>query len=79
LKPPARLANPWQDYLAYLWDSHALVEKCYQLEKARGFVDAGTVESREFIRHRLAAGAQMLLNLWYTAWLESEKPVASGQ
>jgi hypothetical protein len=77
LKPPAKLQNPWQDYLAYLWNSHALVEKCYQFEKAGGFIGTGTIESREFIRRRLAAGAQMLLNLWYTAWLESETPVAS--
>jgi hypothetical protein len=70
---PQRLQHPWPDYIAYLRDSNTLVEKCYQLEKAQGFEGAGTPASRDFIRHRLAAGAQMLLNLWYTAWLESEK------
>jgi hypothetical protein len=71
VKAPARIEDPWQAYLAYLRHSHTLVEKCYQLEKTGGFVGAGTADSRQFLRHRLAAGAQMLVNLWYTAWLES--------
>ena len=51
------------------------VEKVYQLEKAGGFVGAGTPESREFTAERLAAGASMLRDMIYTAWLESAKPV----
>jgi hypothetical protein len=68
---PRELADPFQDYLTYLHDSNLLVEKVYQLEKAGGFDGEGTAEARDFIRHRLAAGAQMLRNLWYTAWLQS--------
>ena len=68
---PKQVAHPFQDYLAYLEASNALVEKCYQLEKQAGFDGAGTVESREFLKQRLAAGAEMLRNLWYTAWLTS--------
>ncbi|MFB3915299.1 MAG: nuclease [Terriglobales bacterium] len=74
---PKLLADPWHDYLNYLHDSNALVERVYELEKAGGFKGAGTRDSREFIRERLAAGAQMLLNMWYTAWVESEKAVSS--
>jgi hypothetical protein len=77
VKSPVRLDDPWPAYLAFLRNSHTLVEKCYQLEKAGGFVDTGTAESRQFIRHRLAAGAQMLVNLWYTAWVESEVATAA--
>ncbi len=73
VKAPARVEHPWQDYIAYLRESNTNVEKCYQLEKVHGFEGAGTPEARAFIRQRLAAGAQMLSNLWYTAWLESEK------
>jgi hypothetical protein len=47
----------------------------YQLEKAGGFVGAGTGESREFTAERLAAGASMLRDMIYTAWLESAQPV----
>jgi hypothetical protein len=68
---PQPLRDPFQDYLAYLRDSNGLVEKCYQLDKQGGFDGAGTAQSREFIEQRLAAGAQMLRNMWYTAWLTS--------
>jgi hypothetical protein len=45
------------------------------LEKVGGFVGAGTPESREFTAERLAAGASMLRDMIYTAWIESAKPV----
>jgi hypothetical protein len=68
---PVRLTHPFEDYMQYLRESHALVERLYQLEKAGGFQGAGSKEALEFTEQRLAAGSQMLLNLWYTAWLES--------
>lgn len=75
LQKPVRLANPFHDYVEYLRASNKLVEKTYQLEKAGAFNDTGTPEGRDFVRERLTAGAQMLLNLWYTAWEESAVPV----
>jgi hypothetical protein len=68
---PQKLEHPFQDYLAYLEASNKSVERCYQLEKQGGFDEAGTAQSRDFIKQRLAAGAEMLRNLWYTAWLDS--------
>jgi hypothetical protein len=68
---PTRLANPFDGYIDYLRDSFHLVEPLYALEKQGGFNETGTAEGRDFVRRRLAAGSQMLLNLWYTAWLES--------
>jgi hypothetical protein len=62
-------------YVAYLRHSATLVEKVYQLEKAGGFQGAGSAESRDFTAERLAAGASMLRDMIYTAWLESAKPV----
>jgi len=73
-KSPTRLADPFHDYLAYLKSSHELVEKVYALEKAKGFTGKGTPEALDFTVHRLAAGSQMLLDLWYTAWLQSAEP-----
>jgi hypothetical protein len=61
-------------YVAYLRQSKTHVEKVYQLEKAGGFVGKGPAESREFTAERLAAGASMLRDMIYTAWLESAKP-----
>jgi len=62
-------------YVAYLRHTATYVEKVYQLEKAGGFVSAGTAESREFTAERLAAGASMLRDMIYTAWVDSAQPV----
>lgn len=74
VKSPELLGDPFQRYVAYLHDSNALVEKVYALDKTGGFSGKGTPEARDFTLHRLAAGSQMLLNLWYTAWMESATP-----
>lgn len=71
LTPAKKLDNPFDDFVAYLRTSQKEVEKVYQLDKKCGFDGEGTEESRDFIRHRLAAGAQMLADMWYTAWVES--------
>jgi hypothetical protein len=65
----------FEAYVAYLRNTKTYVEKVYQLDKAGGFAGAGTAESREFTAERLAAGASMLRDMIYTAWLESAKPV----
>jgi hypothetical protein len=71
---PEHLANPFAQYMDYLRQSHTQVEKVYQLEKAGSFSGKGSAEARAFTASRLAAGSQMLLNLWYTAWLDSAQP-----
>jgi hypothetical protein len=68
---PVHLEHPFEDYVAYLRESQAKVERAYALEKNGGFDGSGTAESREFIREQLGRGAQELLNLWYTAWVDS--------
>jgi S1/P1 Nuclease len=74
---PARAVegDMFDSYVAYLRHTATYMEKVYQLEKAGGFVGAGSVESREFTAERLAAGASMLRDMIYTAWLDSAKPV----
>jgi hypothetical protein len=62
-------------YVAYLRHTATYVEKVYQLEKEGGFVGAGTAESRDFTATRLAAGASMLRDMIYTAWIDSAEPV----
>ena len=76
VKAPTRLADPFDDYVAYLKSSHDLVENVYSLDKAGGFTGKGSKDAFDFTTNRLAAGSQMLLNLWYTAWLESAEPTA---
>ena len=76
MTPPKAITGDMFDaYVAYLRHSKTYVEKVYQLEKAGGFTGAGSPESREFTAERLAAGASMLRDMIYTAWLESAKPV----
>ena len=68
---PERIADPFGSYMQYLRTSNKLVEKVYELDKAGGFRAAGSREAFDFTAQRLAAGSQMLVNLWYTAWLDS--------
>jgi hypothetical protein len=67
--------DEFDSYVAYLRHTNSYVEKVYQLEKAGGFVGAGTAESRAFTAERLAAGASRLRDMIYSAWLDSAKPV----
>ena len=78
----AKMATPrliqgdmFDAYVAYLRQTHGYVEELYQLEKQGGFTGAGTAESRAFVAERLAAGANMLRDMIYTAWVDSAQPV----
>ncbi len=73
VRAPRHLDHPFEDYMSHLRESQSKVEEAYALEKAHGFDGKGTRESREFIRQQLGRGSQMLLNLWYTAWIDSAK------
>jgi hypothetical protein len=82
-----QLQNPWADYQSYIQSSLGQVKPLYELEKAGAFKDKGTPAGREFVKQRLAVGAEMLASMWYTAWLESAvdppdpyapKPAQSG-
>jgi hypothetical protein len=70
VKKPERLDDPFARYVAYLRESNRLVENVYQLDKAGGFAGKGSPAAFAFTTKRLAAASQMLLDLWYTAWLE---------
>ncbi len=72
---PQQLTDPFASYVDYLKHSNQLVDKVYILEKAGGLIGSGSPEAFEFTTQRLAAGSQMLLNLWYTAWIESAEPI----
>lgn len=76
MKPAGAIEGDiFTSYVAYLRYTATYVETVYQLEKAGGFTGQGTPESRDFTAARLAAGAGMLRDMLYTAWLESAKPV----
>lgn len=76
ITPPKDIeGDMFNAYVAYLRHTATYVEKVYQLDKLGGFTGAGTPESRDFTAERLAAGASMLRDMIYTAWIDSAQPV----
>jgi hypothetical protein len=59
--------------VGYIQDSHALVESLYKLEKAGALTPGKEQESqgREFLQNQVIAGAQMLGDLWVSAWQQA--------
>ncbi len=65
--------------VSYFMTTHADVERLYQLDKAAPFgIDTDAPDSKRFTVTRLAAGATMLRDLWWTAWVTSA-PDSSDQ
>lgn len=66
------LADLRPSIAAYLRRSNSEIEHLYALDKQAPF-DAQTTapENKRFTAERLAAGAQMLRDLWWTAWVTS--------
>ena len=76
---PRLLHSPFQDFVAYLRASNEQVPELYRLAKDGGFEGSGTALSRRFTAERIAAGAAMLRDMIYTAWLDSAQPASSGR
>ena len=75
MTPVHPVTDEWDAYLEYLHHSNSLVERVYQIDKQQGFIGAGTPEAKQFTSERLAAGASMLRDLIYAAWVKSAEPV----
>src|SRR6202044_2992849 len=65
--------------LAHLNEASTQVETIYKMDQRNAFADAHDQEAREMVYSRTAAGARMLRDLVYRAWLESALPVPTGQ
>ena len=77
VKTASRLQDPFADIMKYLLQSYDRVPDLYRMDKtARWDANNRNADSKKFVAERLAAGSQMLANLWYTAWLGSviQKP-----
>ena len=68
---PRVLKQPFRDFVAYLRTTHACVPEVYRLYQQGGFSGHGSAQSRAFTSARLAAGAAMLRDMVYTAWVQS--------
>ncbi|MGC1363439.1 MAG: nuclease [Silvibacterium sp.] len=75
MTPVHPVSDEWDAYLAYLRHTGSLTERLYQLDKEHGFDGAGTPAGKQFTAERLAAGASMLRDLIYSAWIASAQPV----
>ena len=65
--------------LAHLNEAGTHVETIYQLDQRHAFEDAHDPQAREMVYSRTAAGARILRDLVYRAWLESALAVQPGQ
>jgi len=67
-----QIDDVWGYILKTIKESHTHIARCYELDEAGAF-DKPTDESRKFILERCRVGAQFTMDLWYTAWVASEK------
>jgi len=75
---PRVIEKPREELWAYLKASNKLVEPLYTLDKKEPFsATNNSPEHKNFVSERLAAGAIMLRDLWWTAWVTSA-PVAAS-
>lgn len=75
VKTATKLQDPFSDIMKYLLTTFNRVPDVYRMEKtARWDAANRDPDSKKFVAERLAAGSQMLANLWYTAWLGSVSP-----
>ena len=74
LRAPRLLNDPFADYVAFVRASHSELLPLYRLAKSGAFAGRGTRAGRVFVMARLAAGAQMLADLYLTAWQASAAP-----
>ena len=78
--PPAADGLVRDLVLSHILESHDQVEMLYRIDRDVGFEpDQPAHESAvEFAAARIAAGADMLAVLWWSAWLESAEPAGGA-
>jgi hypothetical protein len=80
VKTATKLQDPFSDIIKYLFQSYDRVPELYRMDKtARWDANNQSADSKKFVAERLAAGSQMLANLWYTAWLGSASNKPEGR
>jgi hypothetical protein len=76
---PRRLERARSEIMTYLLRSHERLDRLYELDQIEAF-GRGTQSAahKDFAVERLAAGANMLRDLWWSAWLESAPQQPAG-
>ena len=80
VKGPALRTDYFAAALAEVRESNSLVEPLYRLDRDGAFalVTPPSSQGVDFAAARLAAGATMLRDLWWSTWKNSEKPPRRG-
>jgi hypothetical protein len=69
---PRVFTSPRDEIIAHTERSHAKLEELYILDKREQFsATNNSADHKKFAVERLAAGAEMLRDLWWTAWITS--------
>ncbi len=73
LTAPVQAVGPLRPAVwSYINETHGLVERLYELDEAEAFgAETEGTDHEAFAIDRLAAGAAMLRDLWWTAWVTS--------
>lgn len=71
---PSRLSDPFTAILHHLDEAASHVVEVYRLDKEGALADKSSAAGRKLVYDRLAAGARLLRDLTYTAWLASAEP-----
>ena len=78
-KSPVVIASLRDGIWSYLRESHTHLDRLYELDKIEPFgPQTQGAQHKAFTAERLAAGAQMLRDLWWTAWVTSD-PMWTGR
>ncbi|HEX7190009.1 MAG TPA: nuclease [Thermoanaerobaculia bacterium] len=77
--PPEVTSDYFATGLALIKDSNSAVERLYAMDRDHGFdvLQPAKPESKEFVVARLAKGASVLRDLWFSAWKNSALPPRS--
>ncbi|HVR38977.1 MAG TPA: hypothetical protein VMU84_07760 [Thermoanaerobaculia bacterium] len=69
---PVLRSDPFAAALALVRESNALAERVYQIDRDGGFdLFRESAEAKSFTADRIAAGASLLRDLWWSAWRNS--------
>lgn len=74
--PPQMRSDYFASGLALITESNSLVERLYQIDKTHGFDVLRPIDpvAKEFAASRIAAGASLLRDIWWSAWKNSSVP-----
>lgn len=78
--PATPVSDPFTTALSFIRNSNVLVGKLYQLDLDGGFAPMKPIraDAKGFAIDRIAAGASLLRDIWWSAWRESAQPRRRG-